>query len=133
MTAAVFPPFDGDIETINNTLSHGFHLLQVERRRQVIWYVTTCGLTNSIPVRELAKVITAAEQDTATAQVTNENYRATYTNLAQHHLPTLADAHAVTYNEDRRTVTAGPNTRALAVLMATAIPTLDLLLAEEFE
>lgn len=133
MTPPVIPDFDPTDDTIGGNLSKGFHLLRAERRRQVIWCMSYLDSDSSVTVREVAKQIAAVEQGMPVRAVTNDDYRTVYTNLVQHHLPDLAEGSVVNYNRDRQIVSPGPNTEALVVMNAIAIPTIHLLLARDLD
>lgn len=133
MTPPVIPDFDPTDDAFGKNLSRGFHLLQAERRRRVIWCMAYLDTDDTVTVRELAKQIAAAEQELPVRAVTNDDYRSVYTNLVQHHLPDLRKGNVIEYNRNRQIVSPGPNTDALAVMTATAIPAIHLLLARDFQ
>jgi len=60
-----------------------------------------------VSVRSLAKEIAAREQGIPLSQATGEPYRNAYNALAQTHLPALAEAGVIIYDDDRQTVSAG--------------------------
>lgn len=130
MTPSVTPNFDEDTPS-GETLSEVFHLLQAERRRRVVWYLVTLEPDKTVTVRELAKEIAADEQGIPPAVIPNEDYRPVYTNLVQHHLPTLEDANVVEFNADRKVVAPGANLVALVAVAGISIPALALFLTKE--
>ncbi|MCL9815287.1 DUF7344 domain-containing protein [Natranaeroarchaeum aerophilus] len=129
MTPSVAPDFD-EKPPSGETLSHIFHLLQSERRRRVIWYLTHLKSNETVTVRRLAKNVASAEQNMPIPEIPNEDYRPVYTNLVQHHLPALADADAIDFNADRKVVTPGQNLNALSVVAGITIPVIALLRSE---
>lgn len=129
MTPSVTPDLDKKRPS-GETLSHIFHLLQSERRRRVIWYLTHLKSNETVTVRTLAKNVASAEQNVPIPKVLNEDYRPVYTNLVQHHLPPLADADAIEFNADRKVVTPGQNLNVLSVIAGIAIPVIALLRSE---
>lgn len=130
MTPSVTPNFDEDNPS-GQTLSKVFHLLRAERRRRVAWYLVGLEPEMSITVRELAKEIAANEQSMPPSEIMNEDYRPVYTNLVQHHLPTLADANVVEFDADRKVVSPGPNIVAVSAVAGITIPAISLLLSKE--
>lgn len=129
----MYPEFDTDKGDFGRNLSEGFRLLKAHRRRRVVWYMSQVSSDEEITVRELAKQIAAAEQDTVPRQVVNTDYRTVYTNLVQHHLPALARANVVRYHQDRQIVKPGPNLSALTMMLGVAIPSVYLLLTTDLE
>lgn len=133
MTPSVYPEFNTDKGDFGRNLSEGFHLLKAHRRRRVVWYLSQVPSGEETTVRELAKQIAAAEQDTVPRRVVNADYRTVYTNLVQHHLPALEQANVIQYDQDRQIVQSGPNLSALTMMLAVAIPSIHLLLATDLE
>lgn len=80
-----------------------FHLLESQRRRWVVRYLTREG---SAELGDLAEQIAAWENETTIDRVTAEQRRRAYTSLQQVHLPKLHDSGVVDFEADRGTVEA---------------------------
>lgn len=133
MSSSDAPEFDFSDESLNANLSQGFHLLRAERRRHVIWFVLRLDSEEEITVREVAKQITAIEQDLPRQEVNNRDYRSVYTSLVQLHLPALDAAGVVGFDKNRKRVSGGPNALAMGMLAFVAIGPMRLLLNEDLE
>lgn len=92
----------------DDTLSKNelFHLLQNERRRRVLQYLAETD--RPVELRKISKHIAAWECDTTPQQLTSTQYQRVYIALYQSHLPTLADAGLIIYNQSRGTVEQTP-------------------------
>ncbi|WP_449404988.1 DUF7344 domain-containing protein [Halosimplex halophilum] len=128
MTPPIIPNFDPSDEDLAESLSQGFHLLQTERRRYVIWCMAYLAPEDTITVREIAKSIAAMEQDVPEEAVVNQDYRPVYTNLTQHHLPELDEADVVEFDSDRKEISPGRNAPAFAVMASVTVPIAHFLL-----
>ena len=107
-------------------LSTLYHALRARRRRETIRFLHYVN-TSVLPVRALAREITAVEYQIPRKQATGEPYRNTYNALCQTHLPTLDDAGIVIYDSERQTVTEGPNLSLAALLVAISQPAIETL------
>jgi len=80
----------GSSATDENDRNEVFHLLSNHRRRHTIHYCK--AEDGSVSLSDLAEQITAWEQDKELAEITSAERKTVYTSLQQTHLPTLADA-----------------------------------------
>lgn len=112
--------------TTDEFLSTVYHALRATRRRQVIQLVIESD-EPIFSVRDLARRITAQEEDVPTERATGEPYRNTYNALSQTHLPTLDAVEIVIYDSDRQTVSAGPNIAIAALLDSMIRPAIHVL------
>ena len=111
-------------------LSLLYHALRARRRREVIHLIhATDDLP--LPVRSLAREITATEHGSSRAQATGEPYRNVYNALCQSHLPTLADASIVIYDSKRQTVAEGSNLLLAVFLVEISRPAVEMLQGSE--
>lgn len=87
------------------SLDEIFHLLQTNRRRDVIDYL----LAEEGPVKmgHLAEVIAAKEHETTVAQLTSTQRQRVYIPLYQTHLPKLDEKGVIDYNKPRGIVRPG--------------------------
>jgi hypothetical protein len=81
-----------------------FDVLGNQRRRYIICYVAV--ETDPVTWRELAEQIAAWEGDTTREQVPESNYQSVYNSLYQSHLPQLAAAGLVEYDQSENLVYA---------------------------
>lgn len=84
-----------------------FHVLQNQRRRQVLRYVVT-NQPGPFEMREVAEQVAAWENDTTLKALTSQQRQRVYVALYQSHLPKLADYGLIDYNQDRGILDAGP-------------------------
>lgn len=85
-----------------------FHLLQNERRRRVLQCLSDTD--GAVEMRDIAEQIAAWEHDTTVQQLSSKERQRVYIALYQTHLPKLADAGMVTYNQSRGIVERTPLT-----------------------
>lgn len=78
-----------------------FDLLSNERRRHVLQRLRT--VEEPITVTELAELVAATENDVAPDELTDKQRKRVYVSLYQTHVPKLADAGVVDYDEDDST------------------------------
>lgn len=92
----------------DNTLSRDdtFHILQNERRRRVLQYLSTAE--GAVDMRDIAEQVAAWEHDTTVQQLTSDQRQRVYIALYQSHLPKLADFDLITYNRSRGIVERTP-------------------------
>ena len=102
-------------------LSTLYHALRATRRRIVISVVADTPIL-PISVRNLARQIAAHEENVSLEQATGEPYRNAYNALSQTHLPTLAEADIIIYNNDRQVVTPGNQILVAKTMVALGPP-----------
>lgn len=90
-------------------------LLAPPRRRYAIKIIAEGG--GKITVRELARRITAIEQDIPLEHARGDPYRNVYTSLTQTHLDHMAKADVVQYDSDRKVITAGESLEDARLLL----------------
>jgi hypothetical protein len=83
-----------------------FHLLQNERRRNVLRYLR--GRDEPVRMRDVAEQVAAWEHDTTVEQLSSDQRQRVYISLYQSHLDTLDDAGVIDYNQPRGVVTPTP-------------------------
>lgn len=83
-----------------------FHLLQNERRRLVLWYLTETD--GPVEMRDIAEQVAAWEYDTTVQHITSPQRQRVYISLYQTHLSKLADFGLIIYNQDRGIVERTP-------------------------
>lgn len=84
-------------------------LLGNRRRLLLIRYLWLCGPGRDIAVRHVARVVRAIETDACPATVTTEEYESAYNSLIQNHLPQLAAAGLIDYDDRGKMIS--PNKR----------------------
>lgn len=84
-----------------------FSLLSVERRRRVLTYLAGNG--GKTTLSDLAEHIAAVENNTEICLLSSQQRKRVYINLYQGHLPKLADADVIDYDQSRGTVKRRPN------------------------
>lgn len=102
-------PSDGQEGLADATLDNDelFHLLQSERRRRTIRYLLAAD-AETIVMRDVAEAVAAEENDTTVALLGSADRQRVYITLYQSHLPQLADAGVITYDQDRGEITPTP-------------------------
>ncbi|ADJ13729.1 DUF7344 domain-containing protein [Halalkalicoccus jeotgali] len=83
-----------------------FHILQNERRRRVLQYLS--DTEGTVDMRDIAEQVAAWEHDTTVQQLTSNQRQRVYIALYQSHLPKLADFDLITYNRSRGVVERTP-------------------------
>lgn len=83
-----------------------FHILQNERRRQVLRHLQ--GVDGTVEMREIAEKIAAWENDTTVANLYSDQRQRVYIALYQSHLPKLDDLGVINYNQSRGTIEPTP-------------------------
>ena len=85
-----------------------FHLLQNQRRRQVLRYLQNVDTDpesdtddGRVWMRDIAEQVAAWEHDTTVAQLSSTQRQRVYIPLYQNHLPKLDDAGVIEYNQSR--------------------------------
>lgn len=102
----------------NLSLDAIFALLADHRRRYALWYLREHG---SMRLPDLAEEVARRKYDTTIPELPEEEIKHLYMDLWHTHIPKLADADVVRYNQDRDTVMLGENAdRVLRFLPADA-------------
>ncbi|SEW23941.1 DUF7344 domain-containing protein [Natrinema salifodinae] len=83
-----------------------FHLLQNERRRLVLRYLS--GTEETVRMRDVAEQVAAWEHDTTVAELTSDQRQRVYIPLYQSHLPKLDKAGVIDYQQSRGLVERKP-------------------------
>ena len=83
-----------------------FHILQNERRRRVLQYLSETE--GPVDMRDIAEQVAAWEHETTVQQLTSDQRQRVYIALYQSHLPKLADFGIITYNRSRGVVERTP-------------------------
>jgi hypothetical protein len=83
-----------------------FHLLQNERRRNVLRYLR--DRDGSVEMRDVAEQVAAWEHDTTVEQLSSDERQRVYISLYQSHLDTLEETGVIDYNQSRGVVTPTP-------------------------
>jgi hypothetical protein len=91
-----------DPDTVTTVCS----ILENRRRQLAVLYLTTCGTDEWVSLTDLARWITAVTTDSSLNAATGDDYHNVKESLRHTHLPTLADAGAITYDADRTRLTA---------------------------
>lgn len=89
-----------------------FHVLQNERRRKVIEFLT--GIEGKIEMRDVAEQVAAWEHDTTTQALRSDERQRVYIALYQSHLPKLDKLGIINYNQSRGIVEPLPRVDELA-------------------
>lgn len=79
-----------------------FHVLQNERRRQVLRHLE--GVDHTVQMRDVAEKIAAWENDTTVANLHSDQRQRVYIALYQSHLPKLDELGVIEYNQARGTI-----------------------------
>ncbi|WP_158059705.1 DUF7344 domain-containing protein [Halorussus halophilus] len=83
-----------------------FHLLQNQRRRDVLRYLQ--GVEGPVAMREMAEQVAAWEHDTTLQALTSDECQRVYIALYQTHLPKLDEEGIINYNQSRGIVERTP-------------------------
>lgn len=84
-----------------------FHLLQNERRREVLRYLKEAD-ADRVPMRDIAESIAAAEHGTSVEALSSKQRQRVYVPLYQNHLPKLDAEGVLDYEQDRGFVERRP-------------------------
>lgn len=101
------PASSTDESSVSISLDVGFHLLQNSRCRAVLRYL----LDHEEEVATIDTVtdqVTAWETETTSVAVPPDARKRVYLSLSQIHLPTLAAAEVIEYDQERGTLAATP-------------------------
>ncbi|QKY22290.1 hypothetical protein B4589_017985 (plasmid) [Halolamina sp. CBA1230] len=80
-------------------------MLGNRRRQLAVLYLLTCDTDEWVSLANLARWITAVTTDSSLDAATGSDYHNIKESLRHTHLPTLADAGAITYDADRTRLT----------------------------
>lgn len=83
-----------------------YHLLQNERRRNVLKYLRDCE--GSVQMRDIAEQVAAWEHDTTVQALMSDQRQRVYIALYQAHLPKLDEQGVIEYNQSRGIVKKNP-------------------------
>jgi hypothetical protein len=105
---------DHSPEPVDVTLepSEVFDLLKPERRRALM-EVLAISESKPVSVSSLSEEVAAIEYDSTPAELDNAQRKRAYIALCQVHLPRLAEAKIVSYDDDRKVVEEGEKFRQL--------------------
>lgn len=92
------PPEESSAPLVRDEI---FHLLQSQRRRLVLRYLTEHGASE---MREVAEQVAAWENDTTVAGLTSDARQRVYIALYQSHLPKLDENGVIEYDQNRGTI-----------------------------
>ena len=84
-----------------------FHLLQNERRREVLRYLRNAD-SDRVRMRDIAESIAAAEHETSVEALSSKQRQRVYVPLYQNHLPKLDEEGVLDYEQDRGFVERKP-------------------------
>lgn len=129
----------------DHSLSMIHHSLRASRRRLVVGLLAHRTIRSShemypersaevsgelgptVPVRQLAREITAIEEDVMIEHATGDEYHNVYTSLIQTHLPELDGVNAIKYDDNRKTVIPGQNLLPLTSVVVSTSPLAQML------
>ncbi|ELZ14154.1 hypothetical protein C477_20950 [Haloterrigena salina JCM 13891] len=78
-----------------------FHILQTNRRRDVIAYLLDRTETDSVKMRDIAELVAAKENETTVENLTSTQRQRVYIPLYQSHLPKLDEEGIIEYDKPR--------------------------------
>lgn len=85
-----------------------FELLKNQRRREVLRYLETAE-EETVTLSDLAEHIAAIENDTTVQAISSSERKRVYVGLYQCHLPKMDDMNVVAFDQNRGTISLGPN------------------------
>lgn len=97
---------DGTQEKVSLNKDDIFHILQNERRRQVLDHLKE--VEGKVEMREIAEKIAAWENNTTVDNLYSDQRQRVYIALYQSHLPKLDDLGVIEYNQPRGTIEPTP-------------------------
>lgn len=89
-----------------------FDLLSSPRRRYVLYYLQEHD-DGPVDLRELSEQVAAWENDTTVEDLTSQQRKRVYVSLYQTHIPKMAEADVIDYDQDSGTVTLTDRARAV--------------------
>ncbi|ADB60068.1 hypothetical protein Htur_1176 [Haloterrigena turkmenica DSM 5511] len=78
-----------------------FHILQTNRRRDVIAYLLDRAETDPVKMRDIAELVAAKENETTVENLTSTQRQRVYIPLYQSHLPKLDEEGIIEYDKPR--------------------------------
>ncbi|ELZ79719.1 DUF7344 domain-containing protein [Haloferax larsenii] len=102
---------DADEETTDLGKDEIYHLLQNERRRNVLRYLR--GREGPVQMRDIAEQVAAWEHDTTVQALMSDQRQRVYIALYQAHLPKLDEEGIIDYNQSRGIVEKKPHANRL--------------------
>ena len=112
-----------DRESTELTDDRAYHLLQNERRRNVLRYLD--GTDGPIEMRDVAEQVAAWEHDTTVEALASDERQRVYIPLYQCHLPKLDEEEVVEYDQSRGVVERGALADDLNEYLAPPVETGD--------
>ena len=85
-----------------------FELLKNQRRREVLRYLEAAD-DETVSLSDLAEHIAAIENDTTVQAISSSERKRVYVGLYQCHLPKMDDMNVVAFDQNRGTISLGPN------------------------
>ncbi|MBO4249504.1 hypothetical protein IL252_16985 [Halomicrobium sp. IBSBa] len=85
-----------------------FELLKNQRRREVLRYLEAAD-NETVSLSDLAEHIAAIENDTTVQAISSSERKRVYVGLYQCHLPKMDDMNVVAFDQNRGTISLGPN------------------------
>ena len=113
MSQQVEPPADEEETELSN--GEIFDVLHNERRRNVLQYLRQNG--GPVSLGDLSSHVAAAEYDCAFDEVSSAQRKRVYTTLQQSHLPRMAKAGIIEYDDDTGVIRTTPQTEELTVYL----------------
>jgi hypothetical protein len=89
-----------------------FELLKNQRRREVLRYLEDAE-EETVSLSDLAEHIAAIENDTTVQAISSSERKRFYVGLYQCHLPKMDDMNVVVFDQNRGTISLGPNAEQL--------------------
>ena len=115
-TAPVATEADGGLDALAVVLD----VLADQRRRFVLYYLQ--DRSGPVEAKELARQIIAWETDTTVSAVTDEACEEVISDLYHHHLPKLADAGVIDYDERTLTTRSWDHAELLTAMVKVIKP-----------
>lgn len=103
-----------NLESIHSCSAKLFTLLGNRRRLLVIKFLAMFEIGASIEVREIARFVRGAETNTSPRLVGTDEYESAYNGLIQTHLPKLASADVIEYDDRAKEVIVTPRVKQYA-------------------
>lgn len=88
-----------------------FQVLENQRRRVILYYLTTC--TYPVPFKELVEEVAEQESETQAAEGPTESYEQVAVDLHHTQLPKLAQWGVIEYNTEMELITVAETLRPL--------------------
>lgn len=113
---ATLQPSGGESSKVGSTETEGseesaldrdelFHLLKSQRRRRALRYLLHADETETVIMRDLAEAVAAEEYHTTVSALDSGDRQRVYITLYQSHLPQMADAGIITYDQSHGHIT----------------------------